>query len=484
MSDRKHQKIKSIDEIAFHVAQLKRSGVTVGMAHGTFDLFHAGHLRHLREARRQVDFLVVTVTADPHVNKGPGRPVFNYAARAEMLAELQCVNMVGVNNSPHSVDALRAIKPDLYFKGREYATESNDATQNIKLEREAVEESGGKIAFTDGEVFSSSALLNKHFELYPPELETYLASARARNLLPRIIEALESIKRLRVLFVGDAIIDEYDYVSTLGKTPKENIIATLFKRKEEFTGGIQAAANHLKTFCGKVDVLSPMQEDRYPTRKVRFVDQDYNRKLFEVYHMNESPLSGDIELEFAQRLEQAIPHYDVVVVADFGHGLITPLVQEKLRAAKFLAVNAQSNSANMGFNLITKYQKADYICIDAPEARLAVSDKFSELRIVAQKLTDRIDCERVAITHGRFGCSMHHGGDHVDIPAFTQTVVDTIGAGDAFLAVTSVLAAVGADIELLGFVGNAVGALKVGIVGHRQSVEKVPLLKYVTAMLK
>jgi sugar/nucleoside kinase (ribokinase family) len=59
-----------------------------------------------------------------------------------------------------------------------------------------------------------------------------------------------------------------------------------------------------------------------------------------------------------------------------------------------------------------------------------------------------------------------------------------MGAGDAFLAVTSPLVATGADMELVGFIGNAVGALKVGIVGHRQSVEKVPLMKYLQTLLK
>ena len=70
------------------------------------------------------------------------------------------------------------------------------------------------------------------------------------------------------------------------------------------------------------------------------------------------------------------------------------------------------------------------------------------------------------------------------MPAFTKTVVDTVGAGDAFFAVGAPLAAVGAPMEVVSFVGNAAGGLKVGIVGHRRSIEKIPLLKYVTTLLK
>jgi len=63
-------------------------------------------------------------------------------------------------------------------------------------------------------------------------------------------------------------------------------------------------------------------------------------------------------------------------------------------------------------------------------------------------------------------------------------VVDTVGAGDAFLSVTAPLVQSGVPMELVGLIGNAVGAMKVGIVGHRQSVQRVPLMKFLTALLK
>jgi sugar/nucleoside kinase (ribokinase family) len=63
-------------------------------------------------------------------------------------------------------------------------------------------------------------------------------------------------------------------------------------------------------------------------------------------------------------------------------------------------------------------------------------------------------------------------------------VVDTVGAGDAFFAVTAPLVAAGGKMSDVGFIGNAAGAIKVGIVGHRQSVEKIPLMKFVNALLK
>jgi sugar/nucleoside kinase (ribokinase family) len=223
------------------------------------------------------------------------------------------------------------------------------------------------------------------------------------------------------------------------------------------------------------------------TRKCRFVDADYLRKLFEVYYMDDSHLSGQLDRAFAQAIRDRAGDFDLVIVTDFGHGLITaPSIEALTRHARFLAVNAQSNSANHGYNLITKYPRADYVCIDAPEAKLAVADKFGDLgRIASELLPAQIDCARMSLTHGRYGCvtydreaGLHH------TPAFTGQALDTLGAGDAFLAVTSPLVASGADMDLVGFIGNAVGAMKVGIVGHRQSIEKVPLIRYLQTLLK
>lgn len=176
-----------------------------------------------------------------------------------------------------------------------------------------------------------------------------------------------------------------------------------------------------------------------------------------------------------------------MIVTDFGHGMIaSSTIDTLIRNSRFLAVNAQSNSGNHGYNLITKYPRADYICIDAPEARLAATDKFSDIASVIQDgLHRKIDCDNMIITHGSFGCYPFSSKTGVArVPAFTKTVVDTVGAGDAFLTITAPLVAAGGNIEDVAFIGNAAGAIKVGIVGHRNSVEKAPLVKFVTALLK
>ncbi|WP_420402471.1 PfkB family carbohydrate kinase [Nisaea sp.] len=504
-------KIKTISELSEIADQIRASGKKIAHAHGTFDLLHMGHVRHLEHARREGDFLFVTVTSDEHVHKGPGRPVFTDQLRAEMLAALEYVSWVGVNHAPSAEEAIHAIKPDAYIKGSDYVDAGQDVTGKIVDERQAVEQHGGRIVFTDDITFSSSELINRHVDVFEPEVREYLDRVRQTVGLQQLLDLIDSIKDMKVLMIGDTILDEYQYVSPSGQPSKENIMSTRYEDIELFAGGVIAAANHVASFCRQVDVLTclgqndprenfiktqshrnvnviPVYRPNAPTtRKVRFVDNSYVRKLFEVQFIEDSPLPAETHSTLHGKISEIARDYDLVMAADFGHGLISgDTVDLICETAPFLAVNAQTNSANRGYNLITKYPRADYICIDAPEARLAVGDRFSDLARIAQDiLPKRIDCRRMILTHGRHGCVAYDAGAPVtQIPAFTRRVVDTMGAGDAFFSITSPLAKVGTDIATIGLIGNIAGAIKVGIVGHRNSVDKISVVKALTALLK
>ena len=159
---------------------------------------------------------------------------------------------------------------------------------------------------------------------------------------------------------------------------------------------------HLKPNVG----VTIFERDDAPTVvKRRFVDDSYKRKLFEVCFLKQEPIAARLEDAICDRLRQILPDYDLVLVTDFGHGFIGPkIVRTLVDQRTFLAVNVQSNSANMGFNLITKYPRADYISIDDPRARLATQEPRAELPEVIQRLRSRVQCDKVAITHGNHGC--------------------------------------------------------------------------------
>lgn len=268
---------------------------------------------------------------------------------------------------------------------------------------------------------------------------------------------LDAVAGYKVLVVGDGIVDEYAYVKPQGKSPKENLITTRFLRLESFQGGVWAAAKHVEGFCAKVDVATGTMS----TVKRRYVEAEYHAKLYEV-HSDRYEESAD-EPQYAD--------YDLVIVTDFGHGFVSKAMIEDMTAqAQYLAVNAQTNSANFGYNLITKYPRADYVVIDETEARLAARDREGPIESVIR----RLGFENIVVTLGPHG-SIGYDGTFHRAPAISKDVVDTMGAGDAFFTVTAPLARAGAPMPVLLEVGNAAGAVKVGVLGHRRAVTREAL---------
>lgn len=273
---------------------------------------------------------------------------------------------------------------------------------------------------------------------------------------------IDSVANDRVLFIGDRIMDEYHYTRPLGKSPKEYLIPVQYQRAEIFNGGVIAAANHARSFVREVVVT----HDGRMTRKVRFIDDIYFRKLFEVQYSEDETLEdiGQIEGE-----------WDAVIVTDFGHGAIDGAVETN----GFLAVAAQTNASNIGYNLITKYPAAHYIVIDEPEARLAAGDREGAIEDVILKLSVG-RCPKFVVTLGRNGAIGWDGKFHYS-PAIGDGVLDTMGAGDAFFAVTAPMArhlSSGFSMDDLLLIGNAAGALKTHIIGHRKPVTKGELIDF------
>ncbi|MBD9362056.1 PfkB family carbohydrate kinase [Methylomonas fluvii] len=503
------EKIVSIEQLAQRAAELKAQGKTVALCHGTFDLLHIGHIRHLQSGARQADALLVSVTADEYVNKGPGRPVFNQYLRAENIAALACVDSVAINHAITAVEVLDQVKPDLYVKGSDYKSTSDDLTGNIQHEKDAVERHGGKIYFTDELTSSSTRLLNEYFEVFSPEISAYLDQFKDTVGANEIIGKLKGLSGLNVLVVGEAIVDEYHYTSPLGQTGKGNVFSVKYNDYERFAGGAIAVANHVAEFAHNVTLLSGLgatkshedfirtnlnpaidpvfffSQDRPTIVKRRYVDADI-AKLFEVYFYNDAPLPEETNRKIVAWLDKHLRDYDVVIVPDFGNGFISnQMVAALSKGAKYLAVNAQVNSGNRGYHLITRYPNADFLSLNEPELRLASHDRGAAIEELAGQLADKLSAQHIAITRGTKGALMlDQTKTAYKIPALSSKVVDRIGAGDAFLSVAGLCLGGGLSPEQALFAGSAAAALDVQIVCNREPVRAVALFKYITTLLK
>lgn len=507
---RQNEKIKTLNELKGIVRSLKAEGKKIVLCHGVFDLLHIGHIRYFEQARRMGDILVVTLTPDRDVDKGPHRPAFTETLRAEAIASLNSVDFVAINEWPTAEETLRLLCPDVFVKGSEFKNISDDPTGKIGLEASVAKEIGTRIAFTDDIVFSSSNLINRYLSNFPQEINDYLELFRSRFQLNDIVSVLDRMADLKVLVVGDTILDEYQYCNTIGKSSKDPTLVLQYQSHELFAGGVLAVANHVANFSNHVQLLTLIGQrnsheefirsqlhpnvslkfevqPKAPTLiKRRYIDSYSFNKLFEVYEMDDSGLPEDKNQSVCRWLKENIRNFDLVIAADFGHGAISDeMIAIMTEKAPFLAVNTQANAGNRGFHTISKYPRADYISIANHELQLEFRTKNGQLRPKMEALSRKLGCKKCVVTLGRQGCAVSDAhGAFVVVPSFAQKVVDRVGAGDAFLSVTALAAVQNVRNEIMGFLGNIVGALAVEIIGNKKAIDRMSVQKYITSLMK
>lgn len=522
-------KIRQVADLADICRELKHEGQRIVHCHGCFDLLHPGHVDHLQEAKRlggNSGVLIVTLTADEYVKKqkGPTRPAYNAQVRAKMLAALECVDYVAVNSHATAVSAIEMLKPDIYAKGSEYSGSAGD----ILAEKEAVELVGGKLAFTETPTMSSSAILNEHFgdEVYSPMANAFLGTFRASHSLSDVHKMIDGLSDLRVLVLGEAIIDIYTYVELLDKAPKTNILAMKHLKgtgaESHMAGGAVYLANTVAGFCESVTLVTCLGTkghtknqtiqaelflrsrlastvqlqawcvtDRPPIIKQRYIVADFPEQVHsevraEICYIDDSPVSLQVENEMISYIESCMDSFDIAVIVDYGHGLISKRLASRLDRCKFLAVNTQANESNYGYNTINaKYQRVDYACIGSVELRLAMRDKHESVPVLLEALAKQLKCKTMAVTLGPEGSVVYSPATGFGtVPVFSKDVRDRIGAGDTFLALTSLCAAKGCRNEVIGFLGNCIGALACQKIGTGELVTKSELVDFLGSLLK
>lgn len=503
-------KIKKIDELKMTLDIHRTNGRKIVHCHGIFDILHIGHIRYLEQAKRLGDILVVTVTPDRHVDRGPGRPVFKEGLRAEAVASLHFVDYVSINQWPTAVEAIRLIRPDLFVRGADFKDRPPDTSGNRALEEGAVKEVGGILANTDDIHFSSSGLINRYLSGFSDEVQDYLKVFGQRYTRDQILKSIDIMSKLNVLVIGDTILDEYQYCEAIGKSSKDPVLALKYQTHDLFAGGVLAVANHVANFANSVKLVTVLGEkdsheefirsqlksnvdpffivqDHAPTLiKRRFIEGYSLNKLFEVYVMDSSGLNGQKNSQLCQWVLGHAAKYDLVVAADFGHGAISAeLVGMLGDHSPFLAVNTQANAGNRGFHTISRYRRADYACIAEHEMRLETRTLAGDIKPMMETIARRLDCGQFVVTRGRRGALLRSStGDFIEVPSFAHNIVDRVGAGDAFFAVTSLAAAQSAPSELIGFIGNVAGSLAVEIVGNKKSIDRPSMEKFITNLLR
>lgn len=335
------------------------------------------------------------------------------------------------------------------------------------------------------------------------ELKEYVDFMKRKFAFQEVEAVLRSFEHLNVLVIGDTIIDTYTFVVRKGRASKDPIMSVEYQHEENYPGGILAVANHLSTFVKSIKLvtmigdtnsminfisssLNPniqlktfVKENAPTTIKKRIIESYRLNKLFKIEYIKENPITETLTQEILTFLDEELPKYDLVVVADYGHGFINNEIRRKLEEkSKFLAINVQSNSSNMGYNYFNLYNHSHFITMNETEIRLPLSMRFEDIQTVITEAHSRFKISHFLLTLGKNGCILFTKGSLLKAPVLISSVKDTVGSGDALFGIASLCAVSKVDNELLPFLANCAGGIAANTMGNKESITKSKLITF------
>ena len=505
-------KIINISNLDKKIFQLRNKNLTIVHCHGVFDLIHIGHIKYLEEAKKLGDCLIVSLTESKFIQKGPNRPLFNNQDRLHAISSLSCIDYVCLNKSETAEEIIKIIKPNYYVKGPDYKILKNDLTSNIYKEIKEVEKFGGKFVTTKTPIHSSSSIINSNFSHLSKSQKKIIN--KIKNQYPSfnlIKNKIDELKKKKILIIGETIIDEYVFCEALGKASKDLNINLKKIYGEKYAGGILAIARNLQDYCGKIDIISFIGENKDQLNfisskisknvkfnyliknnsstiiKTRFLDIVDKIKLLGVYQINDEELTLREQKKFINKINK-FNDYDMVIVTDYNHGIITKKVASKI-SAKFknkFCLNCQLNSSNIRYQALSKYKNIKFVVINETELRYEFRDRTSDISILAKKLINKLKILSVLVTSGRRGMTYFssHLSKSISIDAFSDYAVDKVGAGDTVLGFFSAMMASNASVELSLLISSLAARHSVRDMGNKNPFEKINLITSLNYLLK
>ena len=234
--------------------RLKFKKKKIGLCHGAFDILHHGHLLHLKDAKNNVDILVVSITADRYIKKGPNQPFNSENLRAQFLLELKCVDYVYIDKNINALSVIKNLKPNFYIKGKDY--KEVDITGNLNRELSELKKHKGKHLFSSTELMSSTKILNS-FYLKNSEVNNYIKQiSNKKDITSLIQKGFDYLSNLEVNVIGEPIIDKYIFCGILGVTSKDPAISAIIEREQAIEGGVISIAKIIARFVKKVNLYT------------------------------------------------------------------------------------------------------------------------------------------------------------------------------------------------------------------------------------
>ncbi len=498
------RKILNLEKLSSIIDKKRRKKEKIVLSHGVFDILHIGHIKHFQAAKKLGDVLIVSLTKDQFIDKGPNRPFFNLKLRMEAIASLSEVDFVTFSNIDSGVDVIKKIKPNIYCKGQDYKILKKDVSKKIYEEKKILEKFKGKIFFTNEMKFSSSKILNKFNLSLNDQQKKFIEKILPKIKKSKFINFFQLIQKQKILILGEMIIDKYSFCKPLGKSGKDPIMMFSKVKEETYVGGAGAIANHAKEISNNVSMYSMIgDENNYvnflnknlskkikkhfyikkdsPTiEKQKFLDFVTHNKIIGFYKFNDQQIKEKDEIKMYNKIKKILTKDTVLLISDYGHGMISSKLAKKLLKLKnFVTLNAQVNAANSGTHSIKKYSNIDLVIINETELKNELRNNYETTENLMIQMSKMYNFKIIVVTKGKDGVLLYNNlkSKFYFCPAFTDNVVDKIGSGDAMLAVMSLVYKITKDEEISLFLGSLAASQQVQIMGNKKSISGMKLIK-------
>ncbi len=492
-------KIVDRQELIQTIEKARQTGQTIVHCHGCFDIVHPGHIRYLEFARRQGNLLVVTLTGDSNIAKGAQRPYIPQELRAENLAALGCVDLVHIDPNPTAERILDQVKPDAYVKGREY---DNTDDPRFLNEKRIVEKHGGRVIFSSGDiVFSSTKLIDTLTS--DPQIDgqrLQLICERHTIDQPTLSDIIDRFSGLRVLIIGDLVIDRYVFCDALDVANESPMLSLKRLEQRDYVGGAAIVARHVAALGAQAILLSAGADDVHTATAAQVLDREGvhthlvkcrpelvvktrylvdDTKLLKVESADRIPLDSLAERRARATVQEQAASADAVICCDFGFGMLTSGFLNRIMPALRQCVPIITADVSGPRANLLDFKHADLLCPTERELRSNLNDYDSGLSTAAYALLAQTQAKHLIVTLEKKGLvAFERPGDRPDSPewdarllsehlaSFCDRPVDRLGGGDALLAAASLTLATGEDLMKAAYLGNAAADLEISRLGN------------------
>lgn len=479
-------------ELVRRVRAAQARGERVVMCHGCFDVLHAGHVHHLESAAGLGEMLIVTVTADAHVGKGPNRPVVPAAQRARCLAALAAVDLVAINDAPTAERLIAAVRPDIYAKGPDYALTDDN---RFRAERIAAERFGGRVAFTSGDVVLSSTRLIAELNLAPspapldstPNATPDAAPDEQPIARERLLRRMRMWRGLRIAVVGEVIIDRYMLCERDATASADEVLRMRPMGERSYDGGSAVIARHVAALGARPTLITVLPRDERANEiEARLVRAGVEVRAVRSgsvlpeklrYACGGRPVAA-LDVERGLRVEgrdwnrvlraaaDDAAGWDAVIVPDFGLGLFNVPRMRELCALLRPGAGVMAGDVSGARAHLAAMRAMDVLCPNEGELRAAMGGPRDDLEILAATLRDTTGCSNLVVTRGRRGLMAFERSRAWSLPARARRVVDPLGCGDALLAAATLSLAAGGELAEACALGSMAAAVQAGRLGN------------------